>query len=246
MSDVLDAPKPAVAKAKAMAGTILIVDDDPQIRDVLRISLTQAGFEITEAADGIAALEAVAKSNPDLIVLDIGLPEMDGRDVCREIRRQGDTPVLFLTAEADEIDRVVGLELGADDYVTKPFSPRELTARIRAILKRANGGGASEEKLTRGMITVNADQHDCKVGGETVQLTSREMDLLVRLMRRPDQVMSRPKLVDAMYGTNIHVSDRTMDSHLRNLRAKLSAAGCDDAIETVHGVGVRMGPCRGA
>ncbi len=229
-----------------MSGTILVVDDDPQIREVVRLSLGQAGFDVEEAGDGAQALATFGKVGPDLIVLDIGLPEMDGRDVCRELRRKSDVPVLFLTAEADEIDRVVGLELGADDYVTKPFSPRELTARIRAILKRANPGDVAQEEMRRGILTVHPGQHDCRVGDTTVQLTSREMDLLSRLMARPDQVMSRPKLVDAIYGTNIHVSDRTMDSHLRNLRSKLADAGCEDAIETVHGVGVRMGPCRGA
>lgn len=229
-----------------MTSTILVVDDDPEIRDVVGISLGQAGFEVVEARDGAEALSVYGKRAADLIVLDIGLPEMDGRDVCRELRRKSDVPILFLTAEADEIDRVVGLELGADDYVTKPFSPRELTARIRAILKRAKGGSPEAEEMRRGILTVHPGQHECRVSDAPVQLTSREMDLLSRLIARPDQVMSRPKLVDAIYGTNIHVSDRTMDSHLRNLRQKLSDAGCDDAIETVHGVGVRMGPCRGA
>lgn len=229
-----------------MSNTILVVDDDPEIRDVVGISLGQAGFDVVEARDGAEALSVYGKRAADLIVLDIGLPEMDGRDVCRELRRKSDVPILFLTAEADEIDRVVGLELGADDYVTKPFSPRELTARIRAILKRAKGGSPEAEEMRRGVLTVHPGQHECRVGDTPVQLTSREMDLLSRLIARPDQVMSRPKLVDAIYGTNIHVSDRTMDSHLRNLRQKLSDAGCDDAIETVHGVGVRMGQCRGA
>ncbi len=229
-----------------MSNSILVVDDDAEIRDVVRISLTQAGFDVTEAGDGAEALHRFSKNAADLIVLDIGLPEMDGRDVCRELRRKSDVPILFLTAEADEIDRVVGLELGADDYVTKPFSPRELTARIKAILKRANPGDNSSDEMRRGVLAVHPAQHECRVNGEPIQLTSREMDLLARLMGHPDQVMSRPKLVDAIYGTNIHVSDRTMDSHLRNLRSKLSQAGCEDAIETVHGVGVRMGQCRGS
>ena len=125
------------------AGTILVVDDDPQIRDVLRIALGRAGFTVTEAVDGATGLAAAAQTNPDLVVLDIGLPEMDGREVCRQLRRTSEVPVLFLTAEGDEIDRVVGLELGADDYVTKPFSPRELVARLRAILKRTRPEEAS-------------------------------------------------------------------------------------------------------
>lgn len=224
---------------------ILVADDDTQIRDVLRIALTQAGFAVAEAADGRAALEMAQSLTPDLIVLDIGMPEMDGLDVCRALRKTSDVPVLFLTAQGDEIDRVVGLELGADDYVSKPFSPRELVARIRAILKRSQGATPAQPVLRRGVLSVDPDRHMCHVSDIPVTLTAREMDLLERLIARPDNVMSRPQLVDAIYGTNIHVSDRTMDSHLRNLRAKLTKAGCADAIETVHGVGIRMGACRG-
>lgn len=232
----------ATVKAK-----ILVVDDDPQIRDVVRIALTHAGHEVVTASDGAAALVHFGREAPDLVVLDIGLPEMDGREVCRQIRRRGEVPVVFLTAEGDEIDRVVGLELGADDYVVKPFSPRELVARIGAVLKRTQGGPKTGPKtgavLRRGALTLDPAQHDCRIGGRPVALTAREMELLARLMARPDQVMPRPQLVDAIYGTNVHVSDRTMDSHLRNLRAKLAAHGCADAIDTVHGVGIRMGPC---
>ncbi len=155
-------------------------------------------------------------------------------------------PVLFLTAQADEIDRVVGFELGADDYVPKPFSPRELVARVRAILKRSQSVATVQAVLRRGVVSVDPGRHLCHVKDVAVTLTSREMDLLERLLARPDNVMSRPQLVDAIYGTNVHVSDRTMDSHLRNLRGKLAKAGCSDAIDTVHGVGIRMGACRGA
>jgi two-component system OmpR family response regulator len=226
-----------------MTATLLVVDDDPQIRDVLRIAMGQAGFRVAEAADGTAALAAATKFAPDLIVLDIGLPELDGLEVCRRLRRTSQVPILFLTAQDDEVDRVVGLELGADDYVTKPFSPRELVARVRAILKRTQGAETGGQK--RGVLEVDRDSHACRVNGAAVALTAREMELLSRLMARPDHVMARPQLVDAIYGTNVNVSDRTVDSHLRNLRAKLAAAGCPDAIDTVHGVGIRMGPCRG-
>lgn len=226
-----------------MTRTILIADDDPAIRDVLRIAFGQAGFSPIEAADGKVALDAFVRDAPDLIVLDIGMPEMDGLEVCRQIRRTSDVPILFLTAQGDEIDRVVGLELGADDYVAKPFSPREVTARIRAILKRSDGA-VTNDSLQRGVLRIDPDRHLCHVGDAPVTLTAREMELIAQLMKRPDHVMSRPQLVDAVYGVNIHVSDRTMDSHLRNLRAKLADAGVVDAIETVHGVGVRMGSCR--
>lgn len=231
-----------------MSKKILIADDDAQIRDILGITLRQAGFETGEVADGKAALDSFAKDAADLIVLDIGMPEMGGLDVCRTLRKSSDVPILFLTAQGDEIDRVVGLELGADDYVAKPFSPREVVARIRAILKRSEGAVQSADALAhkRGILEIDADRHLCHVRGEPVTLTAREMELLSTLIRRPDHVMPRPALVDAVYGTNIHVSDRTMDSHLRNLRAKLADAGCADAIETVHGVGVRMGPCSAA
>jgi len=229
-----------------MSRKILIADDDAQIRDVLRIACTNAGFGVTEANDGLAAIAACNRAMPDLVVLDIGMPEMDGLEVCRTLRRTSQVPILFLTAQSDEIDRVVGLELGADDYVSKPFSPREVVARIRAILKRAGLKDEPTGGLKRGVLSVDPDRHLCQIAGAPVTLTAREMELLATLMRRPDHVMSRPALVDAVYGHNIHVSDRTMDSHLRNLRAKLADAGCADAIETVHGVGVRMGPCKSA
>lgn len=227
-----------------MSATILVVDDDPNIRDVLRIALGQAGFAVVEAGDGQAALASFAKTGADLIVLDIGLPELDGLDVCRALRRTSSVPILFLTARDDEIDRVVGLELGADDYVTKPFSPRELVARVRVILKRSQPQAPADLRR-RGVLEVDEDRHIARIAGHPVALTAREMELLSRLMARPEHVMARPQLVDAIYGTNINVSDRTMDSHLRNLRAKLTAAGCPDAIDTVHGVGIRMGPCQG-
>lgn len=228
-----------------MSGQILVADDDSQIRDVVRIALTQAGFTSAEAGDGQTALQMARSLTPDLIILDIGMPEMDGLAVCRELRKSSDVPVVFLTAHADEVDRIVGLELGADDYVSKPFSPRELVARVRAILKRAGSVNVAQNVLRRGVLSVDADRHLCHISDAAVTLTAREMELLVQLMNRPDHVMSRPQLVDTIYGTNIHVSDRTMDSHLRNLRSKLAQAGCVDAIETVHGVGIRMGACRG-
>ncbi|WP_028955308.1 response regulator transcription factor [Sulfitobacter sp. 20_GPM-1509m] len=224
--------------------TILIVDDDAQIRDVLRIALEQAGFRTEAAGDGAEGLAKGRTGRFDLIVLDIGLPEMDGLAMCRELRTTDQTPVLFLTAREDEIDRVLAFELGGDDYVTKPFSPRELVARVRAILRRSSVVQQGTTR-TRGVLEVDAARHHCAVAGVPLALTNREMALLDHLMQRPEQVASRPALTDAMYGANIHVSDRTVDSHLRNLRAKLAEAGCADAVETVHGVGVRMGPCRG-
>jgi two-component system OmpR family response regulator len=233
----MTAPRPADS-------LILLVDDDPDIREVLRIALTRAGHRTAEAADGTAALREARRLRPDLIVLDIGLPEMDGLAVCRTLRAESQVPILFLTAQDDEVDRILGLELGADDYVTKPFSPRELTARVKAILKRTRTPPAPAA-LRHGHLEVDAARHACRVKGAEVVLTAREMDLLARLIARPDQVVPRPAMVDAIYGVNVQVSDRTVDSHLRNLRAKLAGAGLPDAIATIHGVGIRMGPCRG-
>lgn len=228
---------------------ILIVDDDPHIRNVICVALRQAGMEPSEAGDGSEGLAKARSGRFDLIVLDIGLPEMDGLEVCRTLRASDNTPVLFLTARDDEIDRVLGFELGGDDYVTKPFSPRELVARIKAILKRGGDGRAKVDgqvTLQTGNLEIDPARHRCLVNGAPVALTAREMGILTHLMTRPDQVIPRPALTDAVYGAHIHVSDRTVDSHLRNLRAKLAEAGCTDAIETVHGVGIRMGTCRRA
>jgi two-component system, OmpR family, response regulator len=228
-----------------VSAEILIVDDDPQIREVLRIALSQAGMGCTQAGDGAEGLAKARSGRFDLVVLDIGLPQMDGLAVCRALRAERDTPVLFLTARDEEIDRVLGFELGGDDYVTKPFSPRELVARIRAILKRG-ASPATSAKMRRGVLEIDEARHLCTVAGEPVALTAREMGILGTLMARPDRVIPRPALTDAVYGAHVHVSDRTLDSHLRNLRAKLAQAGCAEAIETVHGVGIRMGLCRSA
>ncbi len=225
---------------------ILIVDDDPQIREVLRIALRQDGHDVTEAGDGAEGLAKARNGKADLVVLDIGMPEMDGLEVCRRLRSEHNTPVLFLTARDDEIDRVLGFELGGDDYVTKPFSPRELLARIRAILKRSAGQvpGMTDGMLNRGALKLDPGRHLCTFEDRPVSLTKREMDMLAHLMARPDHVATKAQLTDAVYGPAIHVSDRTLDSHLRNLRAKLADAGCETAIETVHGVGIRMGACQ--
>ena len=222
---------------------LLIVDDDPHIRSVLRIGLQQAGYTVSEAGDGAEGLTKAQSGRYDLIVLDIGLPEMDGLAVCRALRSTQQTPVLFLTARQDEIDRVLGFEMGGDDYVTKPFSPRELAARVGAILKRSQG--QTTPSLSLGILRVDPARHLCEVGGVPVTLTAREMEILAHLMAQPDRISARPALTDALYGVHGGVSDRTVDSHLRNLRAKLGDAGCADAIETVHGIGIRMGPCAG-
>lgn len=225
---------------------ILIVDDDPEIREVLRIALARAGFDSAPAADGTTALHEAARLKPALVILDVGLPEMDGLEVCRRLRQTSAVPILFLSAQGDEVDRIVGLELGADDYVTKPFSPRELVARVKAVLKRAEGAQPVPRPHSRGRLMLLTDLCQARVGGQVLPLTATEYALLVRLMERPDHVVSRPQLTDALYAGNSHANDRTTESHLRNLRRKLADAGLPDAVETLHGIGVRMGPCQGA
>ena len=219
---------------------ILVVDDDPQIREIVTIALERANFNVITASDAKLALIHAGRENPDLIVLDVGLPEMDGFEVCRRLRATSDVPILFLTALDDEVDRVVGLELGADDYVTKPFSPRELVARIRAILKRTHGGQGATI-LQFGRVVLNTDAHVCKVGGTDVSLTGTELKILAQLMQANGKAVSRVALINALWGASSDVSDRTLDSHLRNLRGKLANAGAVEAVQTVHGVGVRMG-----
>lgn len=223
---------------------ILIADDDAHIRDVISFAVEDAGMKATHVASGDAALASVEADPPDLLILDIGMPGKDGLEVCRAIRRTSELPILFLTARGDEVDRVVGLEIGGDDYVTKPFSPRELMARVRAILKRTSHQPAPQETgYTRGLLHLDPDRHFCTFAGRDIHLTSSEFSVLTALMRRPEMVMSRAQLLTQVYGNNIHVSDRTLDSHLRNLRQKLADAGCKRAIQTVHGVGLRLDTC---
>ena len=225
-----------------MDARILIADDDPQIRDVLRLALEREGFVVDTAADGAVALEQIAKTQPDLLILDIGMPKMDGYETIRKLRNESALPVLFLSARDDEIDKVLGLELGGDDYVTKPFSPRELIARIRAILKRGTGALDSAE-LTRGALSLNTDSMACAFNNNPIKLTRSEFQILERLMVRGGAVLDKPAIFDLLYNGNPNASDRTVDSHIRNLRAKLEEAGAKDAIETLHGIGIKLGPC---
>ncbi|WP_246209513.1 response regulator transcription factor [Pikeienuella piscinae] len=228
----------------AMDATILIADDDPHIREVIRFALVREGLKVIEAADGAEALARFTESAPDLLILDVGMPEADGLDVCREIRRTHRTPILFLSARDDEIDRILGLEIGGDDYVGKPFSPRELVARVKAILKRAAPEPAPEaEVLSHGALTIRPEQHEVEFDGAPLKLTPLEFAMMATLIRRKDRVVARDDLAAAAYRLNVHVSGRTIDSHIRNIRQKLAEAGSGPAIETVHGVGFRIGPC---
>jgi two-component system OmpR family response regulator len=232
-----------------MPHRILVADDDPHIREVICFALEKADMKTTAVADGAAALREFDRRAPDLVVLDIGMPEMDGLEVCRRLRRTSDVPILFLSARDEEIDRVLGLEMGGDDYVTKPFSPRELVARVNVILRRLRSAAASEpandRMLAHGRLALDPARHAASFGGAALALTALEFGILKTLLARPAHVLSRDAIMASAYAANIHVADRTVDSHIRNIRAKLASAGCADAIDTVHGVGFRLGKCGG-
>ncbi|CCV04345.1 Transcriptional regulatory protein chvI [Mesorhizobium metallidurans STM 2683] len=224
---------------------ILVADDDPHIREIICFALEKAGMKTLPVADGAAALQAIERRAPDLVVLDIGMPEMDGLEVCRRLRQRSDVPVLFLSARDEEIDRVLGLEMGGDDYVTKPFSPRELVARVNVILRRARPAPVEidDRLFSHGRLTLVPASHTASFDGKTLALTAIEFSILKGFLARPAHVLDRERVMASAYAANIHVAGRTVDSHIRNIRAKLAAAGCEDAIETVHGVGFRLGKC---
>lgn len=225
---------------------ILIVDDDAHIRDVLRFALDKEGFDIIEAENGRVALQKFSSDNPDLIILDIMMPEMDGISVCRELRKSSNVPIIFLSSKDEEIDRILGLELGGDDYITKPFSPRELVARTRAVLRRINENpvetAQADNLLQHGRLKIDQDQFKVFWQEEEVVLTVTEFGLLRVLIQQPGRVFSREALMNAAYDFNNVVSDRTIDSHMRRVRAKLAAVGTNP-VETVHGVGYKLGAC---
>lgn len=228
---------------------ILVVDDDPHIREVISFALDKANMAVTLANDGKQALESFTKSPVDLIVLDINMPEMDGLECCREIRKTSDVPILFLSSRDDEIDRILGLEIGGDDYVTKPFSPRELVARINVILKRTFSNGSSnindtDIKLIHGRLQLDTEQHAIWWDEIKVALTATEFAMLAQLLKQPKRVFSRDVIMDGAYQYNIHVSDRTIDSHIRHIRQKFADIGCDSIIETQHGVGYKLASCQ--
>ncbi len=226
--------------------TILVVDDDVHIRQVITFALEKSGFRTIEAADGGRALEHFAREAPDLVILDIVMPELDGTEVCRRLRAQSRVPIVFLSSRDDEIDRILGLELGGDDYVTKPFSPRELVARVRAVLRRTSdepGEPADGPRTIRhGHLTLDLDQFKAFWDSREIVLTVTELGIMRTLIERPGKVFSREDLMSAAYDPRTVVADRTIDSHVRRVRAKLRAVGADP-IETVHGAGYKLGPC---
>lgn len=225
-----------------MTKQILVVDDEARIREVLDYALRKEGYDVRTATDGREAIEAVERGGVDLVILDVMLPEIDGLSACRHIRTESRVPILFLSARSDEIDRVLGLELGGDDYLTKPFSVRELVARVKAMLRRLEGapGEAPRKVLRHHDIEVDVERHEARTGGKPVDLTATELGLLGALLERPGVVLSRDKLMARAYRYDNLITERTIDTHVRRIRAKFRAAGGDDPIQTVHGVGYKV------
>ena len=222
------------------AQTVLVVDDEAQIVETLRLYLERDGFRVVPAHDGRAALDLFEREKPDLIVLDLMLPEIGGLDVCRTIRSRSQVPIIMLTARSEEVDKLVGLELGADDYITKPFSPREVSARVRAVLRRAAASvQPPSERLVVGDLRIDVDRHEARCGDTLIPLTATEFRILTALAHHPGRVYTRAELVEAAQGLDFEGYDRTIDSHIKNLRRKLShRPGC--RIATVRGLGYKL------
>lgn len=219
---------------------ILVVDDDTHIRDVVSFALRREGMAVIEAESGQAAMQTFRQEQPDIVVLDILIPDFDGIEVCAFIRDQSNVPIIFLSSKDEETDRIQGLEAGADDYVTKPFSPRELVARIRAQLRReASRSSPPSAFVVIGPLTIDADQMIASINDQKLSLTRTEFNLLITLARQSGKVLQRNVLMNGAYDRNRVVSGRTIDSHVRRLREKLRDTGFDP-IETVHGVGFRL------
>ncbi len=221
-----------------MQELILVVDDEPKVSRLARDYLEKHGFRVITAADGLSALQMARRERPELIILDLMLPGMDGREVCRTLRRESDVPIIMLTALSEESDQIVGLEIGADDYIVKPFSPRALVARVRAMLRRTQGQIAAPARIHVGGVEVDEAAHTVSLDSTPIHLTPNEFKLLVHLARRPGQTLTREQLMDEIYGVSPLGFDRSIDSHIKNLRRKLEKARLN--IITVYGVGYRL------
>jgi two-component system, OmpR family, alkaline phosphatase synthesis response regulator PhoP len=220
--------------------TILVVDDEPKITQLVRDYLERAGFGVVTAGDGREALMRARTEHPDLVVLDLGLPQLDGLDVTRRLRRDADVPIIMLTARDDETDKLIGLELGADDYVTKPFSPRELVARVRAVLRRRDRADA-DDVLRVGELELDLPRMRLEVAGRVVELTATEFTLLAAMARQPGRVFTRAQLLDAIHGVAFESYERAIDAHVKNVRRKIEPAPHDPRyLLTVYGVGYRL------
>ncbi len=224
-----------------MTARILIVDDEPELVRVIRSYMENAGFRAAVAYRGDEALQVFRAERPDLVILDLNLPGMDGLDVAREIRRLGRTPIIMLTARVEETDRLVGLELGADDYVTKPFSPREVVARVRAVLRRAQGGAAAPEVIRTADLEIDIGRHTVRRGDQSLELTPTEFSLLAALAGQPGRVFNRMQLLELAQGSAFEGYERTIDVHIKNLRAKIEPDPKNPArILTVFGIGYKF------
>jgi two-component system alkaline phosphatase synthesis response regulator PhoP len=224
-----------------MAKKILVVDDEAKIVKVLKAYLEQSGFQVVTAADGKIALAIFMREKPDFMILDLNLPGMDGLDVCRTVRRQSNIPILMLTARVEEADKLIGLELGADDYVVKPFSPREVVARVRTIFRRADGELAQPEILRVGDLQIDLDQHSVMISERYIELTPTEFDILVVLARQPKRVFTRMQIMELAQGNAFEGYERTIDTHIKNIRLKLEPNPKNPTyIHTVFGVGYKV------
>jgi DNA-binding response OmpR family regulator len=220
---------------------ILVVDDEPRIAEIARDYLERAGYKVTTAANGVDALAVARTRRPDLIVLDLGLPHVDGLDVTRTLRKQSNVPIIMLTARVDEADKLIGLELGADDYMTKPFSPRELVARVRAVFRRVDAASTTEDVIQASDVTLDRARLRATVAGRRVDLTPTEFELVATLARQPGRVFTRAQLLDVVRGIETESFDRAIDAHVKNLRRKLEPDPRKPRyVLTVHGVGYRF------
>ena len=218
--------------------TLLVVDDEPNILALAKLYLEQEGYRVEGVGNGKDALSKMNSIKPSLIVLDLMLPDIDGFEVCREIRKKSDVPILMLTARKEDIDKIVGLELGADDYITKPFNPRELVARVKAILRRYKAGLKSGEAIEVGNLRIDSARREANIGGQPLRLRTKEFDLLATLAQNLGVVLTRDRLLEIVWETDYYGETRTVDIHINHLRDKLS--GANISIETVRGIGYKM------
>ena len=229
--------------------TVLVVDDDPNVVELARLYLERDGYRVLTALDGIVGLGTAREERPDLVVLDVMLPRLNGLDICRALREESQVPIIMLTARVEEDDRLSGLELGADDYVTKPFSPRELAARVRAVLRRSAREGADNDPsvLSSGPITLDQQAHRVTLSGKELRLTPTEFRLLALLMRHPGRTFTRDEIIDRVLNDDFDGFDRTVDAHVSSIRRKLGAIDLDAAklVQTVYGSGYRFAPSPG-
>ncbi len=222
-----------------MPPLILVVDDEPKVVRLTRDYLEKNGYRVVTAADGQSALTTARREKPDLIILDLMLPQIDGREVCRILRRESDVPIIMLTALSEEIDQVTGLEIGADDYITKPFSVRALVARVRALLRRTHGDVKAPDIIRVQGLEIDSGKYSVTFKGSLLKLTPNEFKLLMLLASRPGQTLTREQLLDDLHGSASSI-DRSVDSHIKNLRKKLEIASGESMIETVYGIGYRF------